>query len=47
MMLSPKDIISSKCIGKESTTKKIPGLRLEIESCFARVLEMVCGSNGV
>ena len=38
---------SSKCIGKKSATKKIPGLRLEIESCFVRVPELVCRLNGV
>ena len=38
---------TSKCIGKESATKKIPGLRLEIEFCFARVPKMVSRSNDV
>ena len=32
----------SKCMGKEGATTKIPGLRLEIESCFARVPKLVC-----
>ena len=40
-------ITTSKCIGKESATKKIPGVRLEIEFCFARVPELVCRLNGV
>ena len=33
---------TSKCIGKEGAAKKIPGHRLEIESCSARVPKLVC-----
>ena len=34
--------VASKCVGKGGAAKKIPGHRLEIESCSARVPKLVC-----